>query len=88
MVSAMRDHVLALACLRHGLPAREGRGMDRLPAEVSAPLEEGLVRRIEPGEIARAFRVVTTQLLAETRKVDDSLAIRLEPIVLELCACP
>src|SRR5512142_2944789 len=29
MVSAMRDQVLALACARHGLPTREGRGMDR-----------------------------------------------------------
>jgi hypothetical protein len=36
MVSAMRDQVLALACLRHGLPAREGRGMDLLPAAVNA----------------------------------------------------
>ena len=35
MISAMRDQVLALACLRHGLPAREGRGMDALPADVT-----------------------------------------------------
>src|SRR5262245_6756212 len=34
MVSAMRDQVLALACVRFGLPAREGRGVDQLPAEV------------------------------------------------------
>src|ERR671935_220226 len=49
MVSAMRDQALALACLRHGLPAREGRGIDLLPSEITAPLEEALVRRIEPG---------------------------------------
>ena len=36
MISGMRDQVLALACLRHGLPAREGRGMDGLPADVAA----------------------------------------------------
>src|SRR5207244_2027177 len=42
MISGMRDQVLALACLRHGLPAREGRGMDALPAHVAAPLQEAL----------------------------------------------
>ena len=31
MISGVRDHVLALACLRHGVPAVQGRGMDRLP---------------------------------------------------------
>src|SRR5437867_2684022 len=46
MVSAMRDQVLALACLRHGLPAREGRGTDLLPEDVRRPLEDSLVRRI------------------------------------------
>ena len=88
MVSAMRDHVLALACLRHGLPAREGRGMDQLPGEVRSLLEESLVGRIEPGEIARAFRVVTTQLVTEIRCADQDLATRLEPIILALSGVP
>src|SRR5207249_7964529 len=36
MVSAMRDQSFALACLRHDLPAREGRGLDRLPEDLRA----------------------------------------------------
>src|SRR5262245_45915417 len=40
MVSAMRDQVLALACVRHGLPAREARGFDQLPDDVTRPLEK------------------------------------------------
>lgn len=84
MVSAMRDQVLALACLRHGLPAREGRGLDRLPPEVAEALAEGLVGRIEPAEIARAFDAVTRGLLEETRRADEILAARLEPALLEL----
>ncbi len=51
MISAMRDQVLALACIQRGLPAREGRGMDRLPAEVTVPLQEALVRSLEPDEL-------------------------------------
>jgi hypothetical protein len=54
MVSAMRDHVFALACLRHGLAAREGRGMDRLPQAITQPLEEALIGRLDAAEVARA----------------------------------
>ena len=85
MVSAMRDQVLALACLRHGLPAREGRGVDQLPAEVTRPLEAALVRGIETVEIARALRAAAAGLLAEVRMADGSLASRLEATVLDLC---
>src|SRR3989440_42857 len=42
MVSGMRDQVLALACLRHGVPAVEGRGIDRLPPEATAAVAAGL----------------------------------------------
>lgn len=84
MVSAMRDHVLALACLRLGVPAKEGRGMDLLPGEVTRPLERALVRGIDVSEIARAFAVASERLLVETRMVDDGLAGRLEPAIREL----
>ncbi len=88
MVSAMRDHVLAVVCHRHGLPVREGRGLDLLPRETTRPLEAALVRSVDAGEIARAFRVLTMELLAETRRVDGDLAQRLEGAVQELSAGP
>ena len=84
MVSAMRDHVLALACLRLGAPVREGRGMDLLAKEVTQPLEEALVRRIDRSEISRALGVVSERLLVEMRMVDEGLASRLEPAIREL----
>jgi hypothetical protein len=86
MVSALRDQVLALACVSHGVPAREGRGMDLLPQEVTRPLEEALVRSLDAREIARAFRVATMGLLVETRRADAGLAVRLEKALLELVA--
>ena len=88
MVSALRDQVLALACLRHGLPAREARGFDLLPRDVTRPLEQALVGNVEAGPIARAFHVATTGLLAEAREVDERLAGRLEGALLELSAAP
>jgi hypothetical protein len=84
MISAMRDQVLTLACVRHGLPAREGRGMDALPADVTAPLRDSLVRYLDAEELLRAFRAVTSSLVREIRSVDQELTTRLEPILHEL----
>src|SRR5262245_46435139 len=88
MISGMRDHVLALACLRLGVPEREGRGMDLLPKEVTQPLEEALIRRIDRLELSRALRVAGERLLVEMRMVDEGLASRLEPAIRELSNPP
>ncbi len=80
MIGAMRDRVLALACLRHGLPASEARGVDALPAEVLQPLEAGLVGGLGIEELARAFGVTSNGLLREIRAIDEGLATRLRPV--------
>jgi len=84
MISGVRDHTLALACLRHGLPASEGRGLDQLPPEVTAPFQDALVRRIDREDLLRALRTALDQLLVETRAADPQLAESLEPALLEL----
>jgi hypothetical protein len=84
MISGIRDHTLALACIRHNLPAVHGRGMDRLPAGVTAPLEGSLVRQLDVVELWRAFRVVMAGLLSEIRNADSELAGRLEEALTHL----
>jgi hypothetical protein len=84
MISGMRDHVLALACLRHGVPAAQGRGMDRLPPAATAGIAGALVRSLDISELARAFRVATEALLTEAGQVDAGLADRLGGIMREL----
>ncbi len=74
MISAVRDHVLALACLRHGVPTVEGRGMDQLPGTVTHPLRGALVRSLEPEELTRAFGVSIQCLIAEVRQSHAALA--------------
>jgi hypothetical protein len=86
MVSAVRDQVLALACLRYGLPSREGRGIDRLPAEVTGPHKAALVQRPEADELRRAFRAALDGLVTEVRHADAALLERLEPVLSELFA--
>jgi hypothetical protein len=84
MISGMRDQVLALACLRNGLPAAEGRGMDRLPADVTTPLQDALVRSLDTEGLLRAFRAATSGLICEIRNIDEELAARLERPLREL----
>jgi hypothetical protein len=84
MVSGVRDYVLALACLRHGLPVAQGRGMDGLPPAVTAIIAGALVRSLERTELARASRAATEALLAEIGHVDAGLASRLAATLREL----
>src|SRR5438270_8610756 len=84
MVSTARDHVLALACLRHGLPVREGRGMDQMPGSVKVALIESFASRLEPAELGRALAVVAEALLVEVAAVDRQLERRLTPVLRRL----
>jgi hypothetical protein len=78
MISGVRDHALALACIRHNLRADHGRGMDLLPSEVTAQFEGSLVRQLDTAELSRAFRVAVHGLLSEIRNIDEELAGRLQ----------
>lgn len=84
MLSQLRDQILALACLRHGLPVAEARGVDRLPVEVTRPFEETLVRSLGEHELRRAFTAAVNRLLVEARLADPTLADRIEPALYEL----
>ena len=84
MVSGLRDQTLALACLRHNLPAVHGRGIDQLPAQVIAQFKEALVQHLDTAELARAFRVVVDGFLAEVRGTDEGLGHRLQGTVVLL----
>jgi len=84
MISAVRDQGLALAALRHGLPAVQGRGFDKLPRKMTAQFEGALVRSLDIDELKRAFRVATRCLLDEVRHSDPALAARLGGPLTEL----
>jgi hypothetical protein len=88
MISGLRDQVLALACLRHGVPAVQGRGMDSLPPEVTAAITRALVHSLDIAELRRAFRVAGEALLVETGQFDAGLASRLAGPLGELVGSP
>jgi len=80
-VGAVRDHALALACLRQGLPAAQARGYDDLSAEILARFEHAHVGAVEPMALRAALAASLRALMregAEARLVHaDAVAHRL-----------
>lgn len=85
-ISAIRDYTLALACVRLGEEAVYARGADRLPASVTAPLADALVRSLDAPELRRALAVATSGFLSELDACEPALAERLKPLLLEFGA--
>jgi predicted nucleotidyltransferase len=83
LISALRDHVLALGCLRLGLITRFGKGADRLPAELTEPVEAALVRSLDEAELRRALAAATASFRRELQRHDAELAERLSPLLAE-----
>jgi hypothetical protein len=84
MISGIRDNALALCCIRHGLPAVHGRGLDQLPIAAASKFEGTLVRNLDPAELSRAFRVSVQGLLDEIRSADEGLADKLQTVLMLL----
>lgn len=74
MISAVRDHALTLACIRHGLASAHGRGVDLLPGEIKEKLSESLVQKLHPEELWRALEVAVHGLLNEVHHADAEFA--------------
>ena len=85
-ISALRDHTLELACLRLGEEHVEARGYDRLPASITEPLAEALVRSLDDTELRRALAAATTSFIAELDAWDPALCSRLKPLLQEFGA--
>jgi hypothetical protein len=68
-VGAVRDHALALACLRHGLPAAQGRHYDDLPTGTLARFDGTHVGAAEPTALRTAL---TASVAALTREGTDA----------------
>lgn len=79
-ISSVRDEALSLACRARGLESSYGRGFDRLPPAVLAPLGDALVRSVDAAELRRALAVAVAGLLREAdvvRELADRVAPRL-----------
>ncbi len=82
-ISEVRNHTLALSCIRLGESAAHARDVDKLPAAVTNPFADTLVRSLDELELRRALAVATMCLIAEIEKWDALLCARLQPLLLE-----
>jgi predicted nucleotidyltransferase len=85
-ISGLRDHVLALACIRLGENAVYARGIDRLLSSVTDPLADALVRSLDKPELRRALAVATRCLIGELEHYDPTFCARLKPLLQEFGA--
>lgn len=88
MTNCVREQAITLACLRHQLPAHEGRGVDDLPADLRQRIAETLVRELDDTELRRAFAMSVNILLDEAQRVDPDREQRLRGVVHELVQMP
>lgn len=86
MLSRLREQVVTLACIRHGLPPSQGRGVDALPAEVLDRLRATIAGSLDAADLAGAFAAATEALLEEASYACPDLARRLRGPLRELAA--
>jgi hypothetical protein len=80
-ISGVRDYALSLACRSRGLPAREGRGFDDLPADVRALFEDALVRSLERDELLRALGRTVEGLRGEAPELAAKVELQLRELI-------
>lgn len=73
-IGEVRDHALALACLRLGLVAVQARGYDDLPAEVLARFDDTQVDSLEPQRLRGSLAAATRELLREGKEANVAIA--------------
>lgn len=74
MINGMRDHVMSLHCLRAGVSAVQGRGLDDLPD--AAVFAGTLVLSTHPDELRRVFGVLAGLLAAEIEDAGVARVVR------------
>ena len=84
MLSAMRNHVLGLACLRNNLSSRDGREFDDLASDDKTAVLNCYPKSLDAEELSRAFHNTTHLLVSEIHVADPEVANRIEPVLTEI----
>ena len=84
MLSGMRNHVFELTCLRCGVIAKQGRGLDDLPAPDRDTAATCVPRSLTPSELKRALRDTVALLVREIRHLDCKLENGLRDVLSDI----
>lgn len=81
MLDDLRNQIICLTSLRHGLPGYHGRGVDALPPETLARFEESRARSTDNAELARSASSLLQLYIDEVALHDAAKADALAPAV-------
>lgn len=81
MLDDLRNQIISLASLRHGLPGYHGRGVDALPPETLVRFEESRARSTDSAELARSASSLLQLYIDEVALHDPATADALAPAV-------
>jgi hypothetical protein len=84
MLSGMRNHVFELTCLRYGVIAQQGRGLDDLPAAERDAAAGCIPQSLNPAELRRGFQNTMRMFVREIRHVDRAQEGRLAEVLNEI----
>ena len=86
MLDQLRDQILVLATLRHGVESYQGRGLHHLPESELAAVSAARAGFVESGELARSLRSLLDLLVSEVSLVEPDVARKLTPPFAALAA--
>jgi hypothetical protein len=81
MLSGMRNLVFELTCLRCGVVAKQGRGLDDLPAAERDAAAGCIPRSLDPTELKRAFQGTMEMLVREIEHADPEIQDKLAGVL-------
>lgn len=81
MLNGLRDQVVTLGCLRAGLPASQGRGVDDLDAPLRRRIEDSLATNLAEEELRRVFAALVSLLLEEAAAAAPEAAGSIEDVL-------
>lgn len=77
MLEGLRNQVLVLSCLRHGLQTHHGRGVDQLPLDLLTALSRTLPVDLTSRSLGAAYATAIELIADEAEHLDADIAARL-----------
>ncbi|MGI3785203.1 MAG: hypothetical protein ACRYG2_30975 [Janthinobacterium lividum] len=84
MLEGIRNLLVGLCCRRLGLPAAEGRGVDRLPPQLLDELTSTHPAQVDAAHVGRAFAAAVEALLDESERQGRPVSAELARVLEEL----
>ena len=86
MLDDLRNQVVALACVRHGLNPWHGREVDRLPVDELSALQRSRAADLSPRALSESLARLLAFLLGEIEQYDPARAARMRGAVQAIAA--